>query len=274
VLLIVSWRKPIAIGFALSAAVVLAVTSAWTYSQGLNPLSWLNYIRTVSHGDTGNVSPLLGGAWNAGYAVYPPELLTPIVIVIIASGLLWSWTKIRKTSRERSPYFDPIVFVGVTGGINMLLTFALLSRALDYEVFYVFPVLVVLLILSMHLSRVPCCIGAKRVVLMSLVFLAAISLGIRGLKLLEVYQSWSARNPEMISSFVKTNVPVDAIVFGEEACSIPVRLEVLVVGRADHARTSLAFRVCKRSASSPVGIGTRLFAMAARFCFANNISTK
>jgi hypothetical protein len=218
VLLIVSWRKPIAIGFALSAAVVLAVTSAWTYSQGLNPLSWLNYIRTVSHGDTGNVSPLLGGAWNAGYAVYPPELLTPIVIVIIASGLLWSWTKIRKTSRERSPYFDPIVFVGVTGGINMLLTFALLSRALDYEVFYVFPVLVVLLILSMHLSRVPCCIGAKRVVLMSLVFLAAISLGIRGLKLLEVYQSWSARNPEMISSFVKTNVPVDAIVFGEEAC--------------------------------------------------------
>jgi len=101
---------------------------------------------------------------------------------------------------------------------------------------------------------------------MSLVFLAAISLGIRGLKLLEVYQSWSARNPEMISSFVKTNVPVDAMCSARRLVTIgriPVRLEVLVVGRADHARTSLAFRVCKRSASSPVGIGTRLFAMAA-----------
>jgi len=218
VLLIVSWRKPIAIGFALSAAVVLAVTSAWTYSQGLNPLSWLNYIRTVSHGDTGNVSPLLGGAWNAGYAVYPPELLTPIVIVITASALLWYWIKTRETSRDPSPYSEQIVFVVVAGGINALLNFALLSRALDYEIFYVFPVLIALIILSMRLAQVAGYVGAKRVVAISLAVLAVGSLGIRSMKLLEVYQSWSARNPETISSFVKTNVPVNATVFGEDAC--------------------------------------------------------
>jgi hypothetical protein len=181
----------------------------------MSPIAWLQYLAHVSAGDRSNVSPFLGGSWGSKQALYLPELAAPVLLALVAICLFWaSMREHEPESRFGRPH--GLAFVLTVGLANMLLSFALLSRALNYQLFFFVPVLVGLLVLSQLLLESTGLTNTGRVLIVSWLILALLSIGLRAAKIFEFSQSWLSRDPRPMLAFVKEQVPAKSIVLGSE----------------------------------------------------------
>ena len=202
----------------LPAAIVCSVAIwLWTHYQGMSPIAWLQYLRRVSTGDRGNVSPVLGGSWGSKETLYLPELAAPVLFAIVAICLFL--TSISENEPESHFRRRPgLGFVLTVGLANMLLSFVFLSRALNYQLFFIVPVLIGLLVLSQLLLESTGLTKIRRLVIVSWLIFALLSIGLRAAKIVEFSQSWRSRDPRPMLAFVKAKVPAKSTVLGSEPC--------------------------------------------------------
>jgi hypothetical protein len=216
-LFVLGFRKRLLDSF-LPAAIVCSVAIwLWTHYQGMSPVAWLQYLGHISAGDRSNVSPVLGGSWGNKQALYMPELATPVLFALIAICLCWIWTN-KHENRSQIWRRIGLVFVLIVGLANMLLSIVLLSRALNYQLFFMVPVLVGLLVLSAILLESTSLTTTRRLVIGSWVVFAVLAIGLRAAKIADFSLSWNGRNPGPILAFVKDHVPPKSTVLGSESC--------------------------------------------------------
>src|SRR5215469_4469332 len=216
-LLILGFRKRVLDSFLPAAIMTGAAVWLWTHYLGLSPITWLQYLGRVSKGDHGNVSPVLGGSWGNREAVYLPELAAPVLFGLLAFCLCRIWTN----EHENGPQIRRrigLVFVLIVGLANMLSSIVLLSRVLNYQLFFIVPVLIGLLVLSAVLLESTSLTNTRRLVIGSWIVFAVLSIGLRAAKIAEFSLSWPARNPRPILAFVKEHVPPKSAVLGSEPC--------------------------------------------------------
>jgi hypothetical protein len=216
-LFVLGFRKRLLDSF-LPAAIVCGVAIwLWTHYQGMSPIAWLQYLGHVSRGDRGNVSPVLGGSWGSTEALYLPELAAPVLFAVVAISLFS--TLINKDEPESHfPRRPGLAFVLTVGLSNTLLSFVFLSRALNYQLFFIVPVLIGLLVLSQFLLEATGLTNIRRLIIMSWLIFAVLSIGLRAAKIVEFSQSWLSRDPRPMLAFVKEQVPAKSTVLGSEPC--------------------------------------------------------
>ena len=213
------WRGELAAGLLLSGTISAVLLCAWTISQGLTPVAWLRFLFRTANGDAGDVSPLLGGAWTTVRAIYPPELIFPFLSIVIAVGLIWFYSKLASGGSLRTLIPSDLLFLLVVGVVNLFLSFLLLSRALDYEIFYTFPIIISIFVLTVRMNHAEYEGGRlKKVIWSCWILFAVLGVGIRTAKIAELLQSWSVRDPKLISAFVREHVPPGSTVFGDDPC--------------------------------------------------------
>jgi len=217
-LICLGWRKQVVEAFLPAAVISTAAFCLWIYSQQLSPLAWLHYMASATKGDSGNISPLLGGSWGSKEALYLPELAAPVLFSMVAFCLCWIWLKERRNSGLRARRWPELVFVLAVGASNMLLSFVLFSRALNYEVFFIVPVLAGLLVFSALLLEANCSVNIRRLFLALWLAFAALGVGVRAGKILEFSGSWSNRDPRPIFAFITMHVPTSSTVLGVDPC--------------------------------------------------------
>jgi hypothetical protein len=216
-LFVLGFRKRLLNSFLPAAVVCSLAIWLWTHYQGMSPIAWLQYLGHVSAGDRSNVSPVLGGSWGSNQALYLPELAAPVLIALVAIALFW--TLISENEPESHFRRRPrLAFVLTVGLANMLLSFALLSRVLNYQLFFIVPVLIGLLVLSQLLLESSGLTNNRRLVIVSWLIFAALSIGLRAAKIVEFSQSWLSRDPGPMLAFVKEQVPAKSTVLGSEPC--------------------------------------------------------
>jgi hypothetical protein len=213
------WRRAQYLtGFLVAALVGIGILGAWTASQGMTPVSWLRYLHQVSGGDKQDVSSLLGGTWLGGTRISVLDIVFPLGLVIVSATLAFAYRAVRSI-RVGHPTSDfvGLVFLSVTAVTTMLLNFVFLARALRYQIFYIGPIVVVLLVASARVLRNEGpSVAAKRAVVYSWILLAVLIISVRAAKIVQLAQSWNTRNPEPISSFARQNIPAGATVLGSQ----------------------------------------------------------
>jgi len=191
----------------LSLAVCACLVTCWTFSVGLNPISWFGFIHSASVGDRDNVSPILGGAWNYSVDVLgaaPHELVLPLSVLLCAVGVLVCWKSLAKS--------EDLGFTAVVVAVNFGLSLLLISRALNYQIFWLIPIVPVLLAAVQRLSPQPS--SALRIIQAVLAFTLVMAVGVRAVKVAEVFRSWKSRDPQPMASFVCSKVSKNSIVYG------------------------------------------------------------
>jgi hypothetical protein len=217
-LVCLGWRKRIVEVFLPAAVVSTAALYLWIRSQALGPVAWARYIEHVAKGDSDNVTPLLGGSWGAQDTIYLPELAAPVLFAFVILCLGWIWIRESRRPKLGAGRNPELLFVLAVGTVNMLLSFALFSRALNYQVFFIVPVLVGLLVLSSIILEVNNSLISRRLLLALWLGFAALGVGMRAAKVAEFTQSWSSRDPRPILTFIKENIPANSTVLGLDAC--------------------------------------------------------
>jgi hypothetical protein len=216
-LLILGFRKKVLDSFLPAAIVTGAAVWLWTHYLGLSPITWLQYLGRVSKGDRGNVSPILGGSWGSKEALYLPELAAPVLFAFLAICLCRIWTNEHENGSQIRRRIG-LVFLLIVGLANMLLSIVLLSRALNYQLFFKVPVLIGLLVLSAVLLETTNLTNTRRLVIGSWLVFAVLAIGLRAAKIAELSLSWRGRNATPILAFVKEHVPPKSTVLGSEPC--------------------------------------------------------
>ena len=216
-LLILGFRKRVLDSFLPAALITGAAVWLWTHYLGLSPITWLQYLVRVSKGDRGNVSPVLGGSWGSREGLYLPELAAPVLFALLAICLCRIWTNEHGNGLQIRQRIG-LVFVLIVGLANMLLSIALLSRVLNYQLFFIVPALIGLLVLSAVLLESTNLINTRRLVIGSWLVFAVLAIGLRAAKIAEFSLSWPGRNPTPILAFVKDHVPPKSTVLGSEPC--------------------------------------------------------
>jgi hypothetical protein len=216
-LFVLGFRQRLLASF-LPAAIVCSVAIwIWTHYQGMSPIAWLRYLGHVSTGDHSNVSPVLGGSWGSKEAFYLPEMAAPVLFALVAICLFWA--SISEDEPESHFRRRPgLAFLLTVGLANMLLSFVFLSRALNYQLFFIVPVLIGLLVSSQVLLESTGLTNIRRLVIVSWLIFATLSIGLRAAKIVEFSQSWLSRDPKPMLAFVKEHVPAESIVLGLEPC--------------------------------------------------------
>jgi hypothetical protein len=196
-----------------AATVGITTISVWTHSEGLSPWRWFRFISRSSLGDSGNVSPLLGGEWGFEKAFFVPTFATIAILIFVACCLFWLW--VREHAHGPTIIFSPgSAFVLITGLSNTVLTIALLSRALSYEIFFVVPLICGLLVVSAELLKKTKQVRVGWLVFSAWILFALVGVAVRIVKLTDVYLHWSSRDPAPLRTIIRANIPADSLVFG------------------------------------------------------------
>jgi len=207
-------RKKILSQMLQVAAVIGALILAWTTFEGTNPLGWLRFILSVSHGDPGNVSPLLGGHWH----LFDSPLLEQangLGFLLVLLMLLISATAARRTANATDSATPGLRFALVAGLACYGVTFVLISRFWDYDIFLVPLLLPAAIALTGNIWRRPGRRSYRFVALIGAwVLWATVCLFVRGGKLLVSAASYQSSDPSPMEKFVAQHVPPGSIVFG------------------------------------------------------------
>ena len=216
--LVLLFRRKDLLG-AFLPAVVLAVSAfqIWIHSQGWGILTWVRFMANTVHGNEGDISPVMGGSWGAREAFFLPELAAPLLFAVVLGCVLCLLMLRRHQDGRVITVSLELLFVLIAGFVNMLLSFVLLSRALNYEIFFIVPVLVGLLVVSERLIFVNRSLPVRLIVVAWLLF-GLFGTTVRAAKILDLYWRWSDRDPRPIVAFIREHVPPDSIVLGLDPC--------------------------------------------------------
>lgn len=187
----------------LAGAIALLCVVAWTFSIGLNPVSWYRMVLHASSGDKTNVSPLLGGSW--GHLTLDP--LSLVLPLGLGTWLvLWALRR-----RQKHPLGSAGVLLGVVL-VNAAIYLMLTSRAFSYQIYWLVPSIPAALAITslygnIQNSKRP---GLVYVLAGTIVFAGVLRVG----KTTEVIASWTARDPRPLRAFVCSQIPQHSRVFG------------------------------------------------------------
>jgi 4-amino-4-deoxy-L-arabinose transferase-like glycosyltransferase len=187
----------------LAGVTALLSVIAWTFYAGLNPVSWYRMLVRASSGDKVNVSPLMGGSWGH----FSLDLLSLVLPAGLACWLiLWAVRRGEKHSLGSAGALLTVVLA------NAALYLTLTSRALSYEIFWLVPLIPVVVAATALYGEVndPKRPSMVYVLAATILITAVLRIG----KVTEVITSWAARDPQPLKAFVCTQVPQDSRVFG------------------------------------------------------------
>ena len=193
-------------GLVFSGATAALCVCAWTLYVGLNPWSWLRLVLAVSSGDKTNSSPMLGGSWG-GFDVRVNSfgLIVPTIIAVWLALFLVR----RVHDRQRLGTAGALLIaLLVNAGLTVILT----SRTLSYEMFWLVPLIpVVVAVTAIYEPDLKLSSSPLFGVLMALLL---VTLLVRCGKVGEVFISWRSRDPHPITEFICDNVPRHSTVYG------------------------------------------------------------
>ncbi len=186
----------------IAVGVITLAASVWTFSQGLLPWQWLKLVFSESWGQSDNVSPLLGGAWNLIENRRAAGGFFCASLVFIVLALNW---------RDAMKEWRTAILV-IAGAMNAVLTLVLISNPTAYEVYW------------MALPLAAACAsfqgvvqgGRKRIAMSALLAAALCWTGLRVAKDVEIFRSWNSRDPQPVSDFMAAHVPPGSTVYGPE----------------------------------------------------------
>jgi hypothetical protein len=157
----------------------------------------------ASAGDKTNASPLLGGSWGH-FTLDLPAMVLPV-------GLS-SWLILWMIHRRKEPSLGSAGMLFTVLLANAAVYIAITSRALSYQIFWLVPLVPMVVALNAMHRR------DHNPGWSSMVYVLAATVLVAGLlrvgKITEVIASWTARDPQPIANFVCNQVPQNSRVFG------------------------------------------------------------
>jgi hypothetical protein len=202
--LVVVWRRPkerstLLLVAAVAGFAAATTVCAWAFRVGLGPLGWLHVIRQTSHGDAGNSSPLLGGAWN--FQGNFQDLLTPLSAVL--GALYVAFFARRRLSSAQ-------LFAGATLLVQVVLVLLLISRPFSYVIYWGTPAAIV----ALGLCFAGGLTEASLRVPLFWIGVIVVSGALRTVKLVDLFISWESRDPAPVARFVREHIPAGSRVLG------------------------------------------------------------
>jgi 4-amino-4-deoxy-L-arabinose transferase-like glycosyltransferase len=195
-------------GYLPALGICLLLVTAWTTYVGLTPWSWLQSIARASSGDRTNSSPMLGGAWGLSGAS-PQDLIVPIILALLLVVVF--------VKRNRKVVIGSrVIFISGVTLLNAALTAAVTSRLVNYQIFWVVPLIPVMVAACGGLDgvRSPSIEGLQSKEVLLLLAMLVATAAVRVVKVGEVFASWQGRDPQQMSRFVCSNVPRGSVVYG------------------------------------------------------------
>jgi 4-amino-4-deoxy-L-arabinose transferase-like glycosyltransferase len=187
----------------LAASTALLSVVAWTFSAGLNPVSWYRMLLRATSGDKINASPLLGGSWGH-------FSLEPLALILPAGLAVWliMWAFRRGEKRSLGPTGELLAVLLANAALYMTVT----SRALAYQMFWLVPLISAAVATTSRYAEMnhPKRPSMVYVLLATILIAGVLRIG----KVTEVITSWTARDPQPLKAFVCTKVPENSRVFG------------------------------------------------------------
>jgi hypothetical protein len=211
-------RRAFARAIAVLAASVLIGLALWSHSEGITVIGWAVWLWDSVKDDAYNiVLPGHRRYWSLG----PLTAVTPIV-VIAGAVVLAAIADLRLRARVRraqppaeappSPVRLAIWYLFVAAFFNGAFYLIVANYAFGISQYFVIPMFVVVLAASAATAHRrphafwPMVAGS-----------IAVGLGfgaIQTVKLVEVWQTWSGRDPEIMEHFISRSVPSGSIVYG------------------------------------------------------------
>ncbi len=200
-------RSRLMVASLLAGILTIVVDAILLATIGMTPWSWLRFAATSSKGDRINSSPLLGGSW--GMDVVNNKLVLILAMVLLTLGLI---SALRQRRLGLDTQINWKVTLTVIALVNMAVDGLLLSRAISVAIFWL-PLLAVSSFCWLDPKFVR---GSREGFLVP--FMVSLVLLLPGiLEMDRVYSAvklWKSRDPQMLLTEIKENIPARSIVFG------------------------------------------------------------
>lgn len=201
--------KPLLVSTVITSAAAFVVHSAILWPWGLTPFTWYSFVKKTSQGDSGNVTPLLGGqTWQLDVVHHKVTLVLLVAFAVIAALGMRAIMR----SRQQEDTHACRLFLGIFALANLLQMLLLVVNAFSRPEFMLPPYTVAAL----------CCFHWESLKVQRLALLTASFTGIALLGLLLQYGqlvtatllSWDRRDPSPLVTFVDGTVPRGSVVYG------------------------------------------------------------
>jgi hypothetical protein len=212
-LLLARARRRLAVALVWAGAIASALVTAWTLSEGLNPLSWLHvvYANTSASATTTLSGPNEG--WVVSFPIFGGG--TPLAALVLLAAAVISACFAAVSRRDyRSPEGELRGFAFLVLLVSSLVSLALASTPQHYGIYWALPLLPAALALCWPSLSPDAPAASRRCVAVSLACLAVLYVGIRCVKTAQALDTWRARDATLVESFVASQIPSGSLVYG------------------------------------------------------------
>jgi hypothetical protein len=189
---------------ALVAMAAVAVTSLVVWSVILLPLrmspwSFVASVRQASAGDSGDVSPLMGGSWGFGHSA-TQLLYYGAILLVIGLVDISRWRQITRFQRW-------LIAVAL---LNFAATLLLTARSLNMSAYWGFLLEIAALCAWMESAPEARRRIARGIGVVLFIFMVAL----RVARELPPLMHWQQRNPMLVEQELRANIPPGSVVYG------------------------------------------------------------
>jgi hypothetical protein len=199
-------QRRIALVWTVALSHVAIGLVCWLVVEGITPRDWLGLLLTSATKDQFNGTlSTTGRVW----AISGKTALIPVVALVALAGV---WTLgVRRSAARSMPIVAATVSVTVMHAVLYALVF-------NYTFFGGMYFSLPLLASAVAASASDDLTGARRIALVACwLAVGTVCLVFRTVKLVEVFDTWEARDPAPLEQFVKGHVPAGSLVFGSDA---------------------------------------------------------
>jgi hypothetical protein len=197
--------------------VVFAGLYLWSHHLGITVIGWFFWLWDRVKDDAYNI--VLPGR-RRYWELSVQNAATPLAVLLAALGIAFYARRIHPRlggvlalgapSRRRMRFW----YLVLATSFNALFYLVVTNYVFGMSQYFVLPMLIVMLMATSVLLRAQPNLGRPMFAFWLMVALAFG--GIRGLKYIEIWQTWDMRDPKRMQQFVEQWVPKQSIVFGDD----------------------------------------------------------
>jgi hypothetical protein len=201
------WRTRSLVVITAAAAVVLIVWTVWTSHIGMTPLGWLQWQQQASATDPFN--RIVPGTPQV-FALEVRNLVTPVVTGLAIVALV---AVLARDARWRR--IPPALFVAIGATVlNTVTALVFTNRVFVFSSYFVLPMFVAVAAAWAVVASTDAVV--RRVVLVAGTAVALLFAAGRVAKDVNIWQTWSYRDPAPLQVFVDRSIPRGSIVYAYE----------------------------------------------------------
>lgn len=201
--------KPLLVSTVTTSAGALVVHTAILWPWDLTPFTWYSFVRKTSQGDSGNVTPLLGGqTWQLDVVHHKVTLLLVVAFAVLAALGLRAILR----SRQQEETHASRLFLGIFAIANLLQMLLLVLNAFSRPEFML-PPYVIAAMCWFHWDSLK--VERSAALTTSFTGIALLVLLLQyGQLVTATFLSWNRRDPSRLAAFVGGTVPRGSVVYG------------------------------------------------------------